>query len=473
MVAYAVDKFCRTVTPLVAVQQRGRMTPAAVEEAVGSEALSLALAFIDLDGRATDSELEALIGAFAVRLPKAGLPLAPNDLRATATFAGRSQFLWTPSPIFDLLAAVDSRDGSSSAKAYVDGALGIADSFVSLDPHPSPDALAAVDAYRRKLVDGLVDRSLPPMSPGDGPSAREVGRSPGTTVGTRQPVGNAQSYVVTPTGPPEPLADLLAELDAMIGLDEVKEVVGNLTDLLRVGQLRKQHGLPVVETVLHQVFVGNPGTGKTTVARLLGRIFRTLGVVATGQLVETDRAGLVAGYEGQTAALVTQRFDEADGGLLFIDEAYSLVRGQEGFGQEAIDAVVKLMEDRRDRVVVIVAGYPDEMARFISSNPGLASRFARTVEFTDYDSDDLVRIFQGFATRSSYRLDDAVAALGTYFAGCPREKGFGNGRHARRLFEAVVTAQAGRVVVVESPSTDVLVRVTAADLAAAIPAVDD
>jgi SpoVK/Ycf46/Vps4 family AAA+-type ATPase len=217
------------------------------------------------------------------------------------------------------------------------------------------------------------------------------------------------------------------------------------------------------------VFTGNPGTGKTTVARLLGQIYRTLGVVERGQLVETDRAGLVAGYIGQTAIKVKEVFASAMGGVLLVDEAHALARGNDNdFGHEAIDMIVKLMEDHRDDVVLIVAGYPDEMATFLDANPGLRSRFPKTIYFEDYSDAELLAIFDGMCDKARYRLtDDAKATALASLSARPRDRGFGNARLVRNLFEAAVAAQASRVVDIPDVSDDALVTLEAADIPAA------
>ncbi|MGH3374871.1 MAG: AAA family ATPase, partial [Actinoallomurus sp.] len=246
-----------------------------------------------------------------------------------------------------------------------------------------------------------------------------------------------------------PLGDLLGELDGLVGLAEVKREVATLVRLHQMAARRATVGLPAPPLSRHLVFTGSPGTGKTTVARLYGRILAELGVIATGQLVEVGRPDLVASVVGGTALKTTERFEEALGGVLFIDEAYTLAAAATGgpdFGREAIDTLVKLMEDHRDEVVVIVAGYTHEMRKFLVTNPGLASRFSRVVEFADYSPADLVTIVEGQCRAHDYKMEfETRAALVTYFENMPRDDAFGNGRSARKVFEEMAGRQAYRL----------------------------
>jgi hypothetical protein len=248
--------------------------------------------------------------------------------------------------------------------------------------------------------------------------------------------------------PPRPLDDLQRELDGLVGLDTVKEQVRGLLAFLQVQGRRLEHGLPEVATSQHLVFLGNPGTGKTTIARLLAQMYRSMGLLEKGHLVEVDRAGLVGEYVGSTAIKTDRAIRRALDGVLFIDEAYSLApRGaQLDFGPEAIETILKRMEDYRHRLVVIVAGYPRLMRGFLDSNPGLRSRFAREVVFPDYTTDDLVAITRDIAARNEYTLGaDAEEELRRIFDGVRRGEGFGNARFARTLFELALNAQALRL----------------------------
>jgi SpoVK/Ycf46/Vps4 family AAA+-type ATPase len=231
-----------------------------------------------------------------------------------------------------------------------------------------------------------------------------------------------------------------------------------------VQRLRAERGLPTIETSYHLVFTGNPAPARPQ-WRLLTQIYRTLGVVERPPR-ETDRAGLVAGFVGQTAPLVTKMFDEADEGMLFVDEAYTLSRGSEqDFGREAIDQMVKLMEDRRDRVVLVVAGYPEEMETFLSTNPGLRSRFPTVIDFPDYSTDQIVQIVDAIGDKQQYVLDEAARdKLRAVLDATPRTKGFGNARVGRNLYEAAISRHASRVVKLAERSDDVLTTLTAADI---------
>ena len=240
----------------------------------------------------------------------------------------------------------------------------------------------------------------------------------------------------------------LAELDALVGLGSVKGFVRQLIATRDVARRRRQHGFKVLEPSPHLVLVGNPGTGKTTVARCIGRIYRELGLLSRGHVVEVDRAGLVAGYVGQTAIKTRQALEAAKGGVLFIDEAYSLLGDSvHDYGPEAIETILARMENTRGDLVVVVAGYPRQMEGFLASNPGLASRFDRTVEFPDYSDSELVRIFCDLCTAHDYRISDrAMVVLGTVVSGWERSHGFGNAREVRRLFHEVVGAHSQWVV---------------------------
>lgn len=243
--------------------------------------------------------------------------------------------------------------------------------------------------------------------------------------------------------------DLMKELNGYIGLTTVKEQVDQLVHWIEIAKLRKEHGLPQSDLSLHMVFSGNPGTGKTMIARLMSRIFHSLGILSKGQLVEVDRGDLVAGYVGQTAIKTKEVINKAMGGVLFIDEAYALTnRGENDYGTEAVDTLLKAMEDHRDDLVVIVAGYIEPMKKFLHSNPGLESRFNRFIDFPDYTLDELMAMFDMRCESKGYTLDpQARCALRQVI---DREstadvKGFGNGRGVRNLFETAIARQADRL----------------------------
>jgi hypothetical protein len=425
------------------------------------EAYNLTCAFIDADGLHTDDELWALIGTFGHRLPSTLVRATPANVRDARLVAGTRRHLDRPSALLEVLAGSDARDGGDRAERFARHGAQIGHAIAALDLLPSRTELAAIETFR-----ATVQRAVR-----DARAAAGAAAAPGATPAAAAAGAVAAVPAVEELPPARPLDELLAELDALVGLASVKREVHLVSNLLRVQQIRLERDLPVLEQSRHLVFTGNPGTGKTTVARLLAQIYRTLGVVERGHLVETDRAGLVAGFVGQTAGRVVAAFDRAEGGVLLIDEAYSLARGGENdFGREAIDTVVKLVEDRRDRLVVILAGYPDEMAELVAANPGMRSRFPRTIHFPDYSDDELVRIVESLGAAGRYALDDdARDAVRRWLAAQPRDRGFGNGRLARNLFEAAVANQATRLVAVDDPTDEQLTTLTAAD----IPAPDD
>ena len=278
------------------------------------------------------------------------------------------------------------------------------------------------------------------------------------------------------TPPPENIDDLKAELDDYIGLSAVKDEVRDLINMVTVWKLRREHDLPAPDLSLHMVFSGNPGTGKTMMARLMARVYHSLGILSKGQLVEVDRSGLVAGYVGQTAIKTASVIERAKGGVLFIDEAYSLSSGksENDFGLEAIETLLKAMEDNRDDLVVIVAGYTDLMEEFINSNPGLNSRFNRYLYFEDYTPDEMLDIFELQCKKNCYRLadgdadadgeEDTRAALRELLADMSRDDDFGNARGVRNLFEKILIAQANRLAAAETVTRDELMTITAEDV---------
>ena len=264
------------------------------------------------------------------------------------------------------------------------------------------------------------------------------------------------------------LEEALRRLNNLEGLSRVKGQVCDWVDQIKVFQMRKERGMSVPDMSYHIVFTGNPGTGKTTVARLMAQIYCALGVLSEGHLVEVDRGDLVAGYVGQTAVKTRDVLKKAYGGVLFIDEAYSLANGgANDFGQEAIDTILKEMEDKRDNLVVIVAGYDDLMEKFISSNPGLRSRFKNFIQFTDYTGEELFNIFTGLCNKNQYTVTaEARSALKSYFDNLykNRDKNFGNGRDVRNTFESIVTRQSKRVARLYNPSDAEMTEITAEDL---------
>ena len=316
-----------------------------------------------------------------------------------------------------------------------------------------------------------------PLSPAEKLGEKAAPKTPDKTPGRapeKKSGGPEQPSEAPESLPKEDMKDLLAELDGYIGLQTVKEEVHNLINMASVYQLRRQHDLPTTDMSLHMVFTGNPGTGKTMMARMMARIYRSLDILSRGQLVEVDRSGLVAGYVGQTAIKTQKVIEKAMGGVLFIDEAYALNgRSENDFGQEAIDTILKAMEDHRDDLVVIVAGYTDLMDRFIHSNPGLESRFNRFLLFDDYTTDEMVEIFRMQCKKGCYQLtEEAQPLIRDYIAEESADDSFGNARGVRNLFEHVLVAQNNRLAAMEKITREDLMTITADDVLRARGKVD-
>ncbi|MEA3078158.1 MAG: hypothetical protein QOF60_3066 [Actinomycetota bacterium] len=451
-----VGRFVDELTPVLA-DIAGDVIPGVPTDKppadVTVEAYNIVAAFIDIDRRQTDAELWSFVATFAPRMASSLSMATPDDVRKAGLVTGKRAWLAAPSLFFDILVETDRIHRTSNAWRYYELAMDLAHAVCAADDVPSDDELAGIERFRNVLLRSIDRGGLP---------------RPGGAAGAPASAAAAARPPAAPQEPARPIEELLAELDGLVGLAPVKAEVKLVANLLRVQGLRKERGLPVSESSRHLVFTGNPGTGKTTVARLLSQVYRTLKVVEKGHLVETDRAGLVAGYVGQTALKVTEVFESAIGGVLLIDEAYALARGGDNdFGQEATDTLVKLIEDHRDEIVVIAAGYPDEMHEFIESNPGLRSRFPKTIHFPDYTTDELVSIFGSMCEKASYTCPVAAsAAARSYLDAQVRDKGFGNGRLVRNLFEATMAHQASRLVAIANPTNEQLMELLPEDVCA-------
>lgn len=376
--------------------------------------------------------------------------------------------LFQPPAFFAALRDYDRRKGTTLARRFTDQLTLLLLLFAAVDGVVSEAEACFVNACSDTLLalceqDGLS---------GDRPALKAdefVTRVPAPT---HSPVEEppAEEREETPPEPEPSLEELLAELDGLCGLEQVKRDVKSLINLVKVRRLREEADLPVPPMSLHLVFLGNPGTGKTTVARLLARLYHAIGVLPKGQLVEVDRSGLVAGFVGQTALKTQEVIQKAIGGVLFIDEAYALVNQDNGndFGREAVEVLLKNMEDHRKDLVVIAAGYSQLMEKFIHSNPGLESRFNKYFYFEDYDGGQLFAIFQSMCSKNGYVLTPEGESLARrelmalYEA---RDENFGNARDVRNLFEQAVARQSDRVAQLESPTREQLMELRPEDLA--------
>lgn len=338
-----------------------------------------------------------------------------------------------------------------------------------MQPEETSYISAAADLLNKAAVSGNIMDFDAMLSPAGGKHAAVRLRCEGETP-TEAERSNAPADAEEAAEPSESVEELLAELDSLVGMDQIKKDVRSLINLIKVRKLRMENGLAVPDLSLHMVFTGNPGTGKTTVARLLARLYHAIGVLEKGTLVEVDRSALVAGYVGQTAIKTREAIEKAMGGILFIDEAYALAPdGGSGsdFGQEAIETILKLMEDERDELVVIAAGYPEPMERFISANPGLESRFGKYFHFEDYKGAELFEIFKAQCTKNQYEPNEAALAYAEKLFNElyeNRDENFGNARDVRNIFEKAVARHSDRVAAMEAPTRQDLLTLTETDL---------
>ena len=447
-------------------------------------------AFYRLGGSSMAKELDEFMTRCALNLWSRGGGITQRHVDMANQIYSRNQpqpkwLLWSltgsivegevflPPVFYWNLAESDAKRGTEASRTFIRMLTNILLYLAAVDDDVTYEEAAFITECTDKLA-AICDttgvrKSKEPLNPLEFVTSGEPSFIEKNKVKAQTSGGEAEKKEEEKEEAPKPDFDtLMAELNELVGLDEVKKDIKNLVNLMKVRKLREQNDLPVPPMSLHMVFLGNPGTGKTTVARIVSGLYAAIGVLEKGQLVEVDRSGLVAGYVGQTALKTQEVIKKALGGVLFIDEAYSLASGGENdFGREAIETILKAMEDHRDELIVIVAGYTGPMEKFINSNPGLESRFNKYIFFPDYNGEQLMEMFRIRCRKNGYTLTEeadkaALEAFNDLYEN--RSENFGNGRDVRNCFEDMIVRQSNRVAQMENPGKEDLMTVLPTDL---------